>query len=189
MAVTRGTKKSNEETTEKKVAPKTTAKKAPAKKAAPKKPVVDKDTEVLVYNATTASVMYSARKGNGYIELDAFMDADYMTVEELMILKNTDRNVFKKGWLYIEDEDVIKYLGLEKEMENILLEDKIDILFESQPHEVLEIIPNLTQSTKDTVHSVLRDRYENGLINDIHLIKAFEKALNVDSVHSLLHTN
>lgn len=189
MAVTRGSKAKTEEVVEKKTVAKAATKKAPAKKAAPKKPVVDKDTEVLVYNATTSSIMYSARKGNGYLELDAFMDADYMTVEELMVLKNTDRNVFKKGWLYIEDEDVVKYLGLEKEMSSILLEDKIDLLFESQPQEILDTIPKLTDSTKDTVHSVLRDRFESGLISDIYLIKAFETALNIDPVHSLLHSN
>ncbi len=179
MAVKRTT--ATEETVENKVE-KTTE---PVTK---KRPQVSKDTEVLVYNATTSSFYYSAKKGNGYLELSNFMDSDWMTVEDLTVLKNTDRNVFKNGWLWIEEEDVVKYLGLEKEMTGILLEDKIDLLFESDPNEILETIPTLTDTTKEVVATVLRQRYANGEIADIHLIKAFEEALKIDKVHSVLNS-
>ena len=105
----------------KKTQTKTTARKAPVKKAAKKE--VDLQKQVPVVNMAQASLTYSAKKGNGYLQLDNYLDTDYMTIEDLQVMKNTARGVFEKGWLLIDDQEAVEFLGLEKLMDKILSPD------------------------------------------------------------------
>ncbi|WP_259677346.1 hypothetical protein [Staphylococcus aureus] len=99
------TEKSTQKTT------KPTEKKA-TRTAKPKRKEVDLSQSVLVINMTQGSLTYVAKKGTGYLELSEYLDSDYLTVEELKIMKSSARGMFDKGWLFVDDEDVVEFLEL-----------------------------------------------------------------------------
>ncbi|MDK1672908.1 hypothetical protein QOK74_08480 [Staphylococcus saprophyticus] len=172
------------ETTE----PTTQTKKATTKKTT-RKPVrkeIDLQQNVLVMNMTQGSLTYVAKKGTGYLELGEYLDSDYMTVEDLQIMKNAARGMFEKGWLFIDDEEVVEYLGLSKQMEKILLPEELEELFELHPDEVKTALDNLSASVKETVHLAMKKKYEQGELANAHVIRAIEESVNIDPSMSVL---
>lgn len=183
--------------TEEKKTTRTTAKKAPAKKAPAKKEVeqkqveekreIDKDTEVVVYNNTSGKLKYEARKGNGYLELERFMDSDVMTVEELQQMRNTNRAVLEDGWLFIDDEEVLEHLRLDKLKDTVKSPQFLeDLVVSNDPAKIAEVVEKLTTNSKATLYGILTEKYKDGGVSNIHIIKSVEEALGVSKEDSLL---
>ncbi|EPP4314961.1 hypothetical protein H2496_000989 [Staphylococcus pseudintermedius] len=87
----------NEEKPVKKTAAKSAAKKTTTTtRKRTTKPKLDLSQEVLVINMSQASFIYEARKGNGFLELDEYLDSDYMTIEDLQIMKTLTVVFLKK---------------------------------------------------------------------------------------------
>lgn len=163
------------ETQEKKSTAKPTAKKAPAK------PKIDNDTEVLVYNNTTGSLKYVARKGNGYLELAEFMDSDYMTFEELQQMRNSPhKRMLEDGWIYVDDEDVLDKLNLGK------LKDKVKspkflqkLIEEGNPKKIIETTEKLSADSKIVLYDIMKKAYHSGDFGNAHVIEEVETLLGV----------
>lgn len=163
------------ETQEKKSTAKSTAKKAPAK------PKIDNDTEVLVYNNTTGSLKYVARKGNGYLELAEFMDSDYMTFEELQQMRNSPhKRMLEDGWIYVDDEDVLDKLNLGK------LKDKVKspkflqkLIEEGNPKKIIETTEKLSADSKIVLYDIMKKAYHSGDFGNAHVIEEVETLLGV----------
>lgn len=174
------------EVKETKVATKKTPTKSTASK--PKRQVkkqIDLQQQVPVINMSQSSLHYSTKRGNGYLELDNYLDMDYMTVEDLQIMRNTARGMFTKGWLFIDDEEVVEFLGLKKEMENILTEDKIEEFFLLDPTVIEEELPKYSSGVQETIYQLLKVKFEAGEVNNLHTIRAIEKVLGIDSPLSI----
>lgn len=154
---------------------------------AEKKKEITLDTRVEVFNNTTGKLIYSAKKGNGYLHLDSFMDSDVMTVEELQVLKNTARKFLTNGWLYIDDEDVLEYLRLGSIKDSVknpqLLEDAVD---NGKTDEVLELFDKMGKSSKEVMYGIIKKRYEDKEFSNAHIIKEIEDKLGVANEDSLL---
>lgn len=163
------------ETQEKKSTAKPTAKKAPAK------PKIDNDTEVLVYNNTTGSLKYVARKGNGYLELAEFMDSDYMTFEELQQMRNSPhKRMLEDGWIYVDDEDVLDKLNLGK------LKDKVKspqflqkLIEEGNSKKIIETTEKLSADSKIVLYDIMKKAYHSGDFSNAHVIEEVETLLGV----------
>lgn len=151
------------------------------------RPKVDLKQEVVVINMQQGSLTYEASKGIGHLLLNTYLDSDYMTVEDLQIMKNTARGMFRKGWLYIDDEDVVKFLGLEKEMEAILLPEQLDELFNMEYSELKSKISSFSAAIKENIYRSMRIKFDNGELSNIHTIRAIEESLGVEPHSSLLH--
>lgn len=178
-------------------AKKSTAQKAPAKKQAPKKEVetevviqeeqveekreIDKDTEVVVYNNTNSEVYYEARKGTGFLELANFMDSDVMTVEELQQMRNGARKVLEDGWIFVDDEEVLEHLRLNKLKNAVKSPQFLEDLVESgDPAKIAEVVEKLTSNSKATLYGIVSKKYKDGELSNIHIIKTVEEALGID---------
>ncbi|MEJ7218473.1 hypothetical protein [Staphylococcus gallinarum] len=183
MAIKKATtkEKSIEPTT---TEPKTTTTKKPRK---PVKKEIDLKKSVLVMNMTQGSLTYIAKKGTGYLELGQYLDSDYLTVEELQIMKNSARGMFEKGWLFVDDESVVKHLGIQKQMDKILLPDELEELFEQPVEDVKEALETLSASVKETVHLAMKKKYEQGELANAHIIRAIEDSVNIDQSMSILN--
>lgn len=182
MAIpTKNTKTKNEveEVVEEKVETKSTPKKATPKRQAKKE--VDLKQQVLVINMSQGSLQYSTNKGNGYLELSNYLDTDYMSVEDLQIMRNTARGMFTKGWLYVDDEEVVEYLGIKKEMDNILTEDKMEEFFNLDASAIERELPKYSSGVQESLYQLLKVKFEQGEISDIFKIRAIEKVLGIDS--------
>lgn len=153
----------------------------------PKRKEVDLSQSVLVINMTQGSLTYVAKKGTGYLELSEYLDSDFLTVEELKIMKSSARGMFDKGWLFVDDEDVVEFLGIKKQMDAILLPDELDDLFELPADELRERLKSLSPSVKETVHLAMKKKYEDGELANAHVIRAIEESVNIDNNVSILN--
>ena len=131
---------------------------------------------------TQGSLTYVAKKGTGYLELSEYLDSDYLTVEELKIMKSSARGMFDKGWLFVDDEDVVEFLGIKKQMDAILLPDELDDLFELPADELRERLKSLSPSVKETVHLAMKKKYEDDELANAHVIRAIEESVNILSL-------
>ena len=162
-----------------------TARKASVKKAVKKD--VDLKTQVQVINMAQASLTYTAKKGNGFLQLDNYLDSDYMTIEDLQIMKNSARGVFEKGWLYVDDEEAVEYLGIKKFMDKILLPDELEGIFEMDPEELKHELTKFSASIKENIYQAMKIKYEIGELANAHTIRAIEESLNIDKTLSVLN--
>lgn len=169
----------------KKTQTKTTTRKAPVKKAAKKE--VDLQKQVPVVNMAQASLTYSAKKGNGYLQLDNYLDTDYMTIEDLQVMKNSARGVFEKGWLLIDDQEAVEFLGLQKLMDKILSPEELEGIFEMNPDNLKEELKGFSASIKENVYQAMKIKYADGELTNAHIIRAIEDSLNIDKSLSVLN--
>lgn len=163
------------ETQEKKSTAKSTVRKAPAK------PKIDNDTEVLVYNNTTGSLKYVARKGNGYLELAEFMDSDYMTFEELQQMRNSPhKRMLEDGWIYVDDEDVLDKLNLGKLKDKVKSPEFLQKLIEEgNPKKIIETTEKLSADSKIVLYDIMKKAYYSGDFGNAHVIEEVETLLGV----------
>lgn len=155
------------------------------KKVAPKQ--VDVSRRVEVINMSQASFYYSAKRGNGYLELGEYLDSDFMTIEDLQIMKNTAKGVFEKGWLFIDDEEAVEYLGLQRYMDKMILPDELDSIFNKSVDEIKTVMESISSSMKENIYLALKQKFQNGSISDVHVIRAIEDSLGVDKNLSILN--
>lgn len=178
----------NEEKPVKKTAAKSTAKKTTTTtRKRTTKPKLDLSQEVLVINMSQASFIYEARKGNGFLELDEYLDSDYMTIEDLQIMKNSNRGIFEKGWLFVDDEEAVKFLGIKKYMDKVLLPEQLNDLFELDTNVLKEELAKFSSSIKENIYQTMKLKYEAGELTNVHVIRAIEESLNVDQTLSVLN--
>lgn len=118
--------------TEKKETPK---KKATTKKAAPKKRVVvDRNTEVVFMNNTSGKFFYQCPKTHSVYKMTEYGDTDYITVDELLTMRNSSRKILNDLWILLIDvhsdevsvEDVWKYLGVDGLYKDVINPEDID---------------------------------------------------------------
>lgn len=178
-------KKETKEPAKKTQAKSTTTRKAPVKKAAKKE--IDLKAQVPVINMAQASLTYSAKKGNGYLQLDNYLDTDYMAIEDLQVMKNTSRGVFEKGWLFIDDEEAVEFLGLQKLMDKILSPDELEAIFETDPETLKSELQGFSASIKENVYQAMKIKFANGELTNAHTIRAIEESLNIDKSLSVLN--
>lgn len=148
----------------------------------PKKRKITGDTEVLVYNNTSGQLLYSAKKGNGYLEMDNPMDSDIMTVDELQQMRNGHRKMLEDGWIYVDDEDVLDYLRLGKVKDKVKSPDTLRTLVTSGNHKkIVEVVENLGASSKVMLYKIMEEEYKKGKLTNVHTIKEVEKMLKTNT--------
>lgn len=171
--------------TEEKKTTKTSAKATEKKentKKAPAKPKIDGSTEVLVYNNTSGRLVYSARKGNGFLELDQPMDSDYLTVDELQQMRNGHRRMLEDGWIYVDDEEVLDHLRLGKLKEKVKSPDTLrDLIQSGKAQKIIEVTEKLGTSSKTMLYNIMREEVKAGNFSNLHVIKEVEKILKPSS--------
>jgi len=113
--------------------------------AQPKKRIkIERDLEVKFMNNLDGGFNHVDDKTQSYYRLENYGDFDYITVDELMRMKNKYPKVLNEFWILltevedddIELEDVLKYLQLDKvystiippkTVEKLLLQDSIEV--------------------------------------------------------------
>lgn len=184
------TNKETESTVKTTTTKKTAPKKAPAKTTAPKqeKREITGDTKVTVYNNTHGGLTYEAKKGNGYLRFENFMDSDELTVDELQQMRNGHRRILEDGWIFVDDEEVLEHLRLDKVKESVKSPEVLtELLTSNNPTRIKEVAPKLSKSSQTTLHKQLRKLYEDGNVSNIHVINAVEESLGLSKEQSLMN--
>lgn len=82
---------------------------------------IDRDVEVVIVNFTSGTFFYKDPKTHNRYRMNNFGDEEYITIDELMTMKNRHRAYLENMWIVIVDvlddrytvEDVMSFLRLE----------------------------------------------------------------------------
>lgn len=139
---------------------------------------LDESLLVPVVSRVKGGLTYKSSRTHQIYRFDEFGDEQVMELSELRTMLSSQRSFLQRGWLEILDEEIVQYLNIEKFQTNIITDDDIEILFMSTPDEVKEVLNGATTNTKRVVFGFAREKYINGELTNIHLIKAIEDSLD-----------
>lgn len=156
----------------------------PVKKPTPRKRVaIDRNLQVLFMNNNEGGFFYRCPKTHNIYDMSEYGDVDYITIDELVTMRNTHRRILNELWILLIDidsdevsiEDVWEYLGLEHLYNDVVKPTEIDefILrsrddkFEANLNKMHEVL-----ATKVVERAVVL--YKQGKLNSIRKINAIK---------------
>ena len=147
-------------------------------KARKSKPKLSLTDMVYVINNTRGPLIYKSARNLGYqVEWSQYGDEEPMELSEVISMRNSQRRFFEKNWILIRDEEVLKYLGVEKMYEAMLGIGSVDDIFGMTPDEIKEKLQKAPQGLKDTISLKSKALIEAKQLNDLTVINAIEDVL------------
>lgn len=144
------------------------------------------DLIVTVKNNQTSPLLYRSNDDSTLLEWDEFGSEEYMTVRELVTMRNSQRRFFEDNWITLDDTDeytadeLYKFLRVDKMYSKILDIWQIEDLFHSKPSEVKAVISTLSKGMKQTIKDFAIKKYKSGALDSKQLIKALEESLMIE---------
>lgn len=139
------------------------------------------DDIILVKNNVMGPLNYESTRRDGFsISWDHFGDGENMPFSELQTMRNTQRRFFEEQWVYIEDADVIRALGVEKWYKNMLTSENFDTLFKMSPEEIISRVEIMSPSMKENVRHRALQLIRQGKLDSMKRIRALNKSLDCD---------
>lgn len=132
---------------------------------------------VEVQSCAYGKLIYLSKKTGYKIIWNNFGESEYLTVEELLSMRNGQRKFFENQWLIIAGEnadDVINFLQLEKYYKNISSLDDFDEIFNYSPDEISGILEKLSDGTKETVARRAYALVQSGELDSKKIIDVIE---------------
>lgn len=172
---------------------KTTTKKKSTKlppKAAAEKPVarkkitpVDRNDLVEVRSCVYGELNYVSYSTGNRITWQTFDDPNWITVADLMEMRNSQRAFFEKNWVVLVGDnakDVMQYLQIERYYKTISTIEDIDEIFNYPVEDVPAIIEKLSDSTKETLARRAYALINSGELDSKKMINTLEDVLGYD---------
>lgn len=141
------------------------------------------DLIVTVKNNQMSPLLYRSNDDSLLLEWDEFGSEEYMTIRELVTMKNSQRRFFEDNWIVLMDTDeytadeIYKFLRVDKMYAKVLDLWQIEDLFKSSPTEIKSVIKTLSSGMKDTIKDIAYKKYKSGALDSNSIIKAFEESL------------
>ncbi|HBN04396.1 MAG TPA: hypothetical protein DD434_01215, partial [Bacteroidales bacterium] len=92
-------------------------------------------------NNTSGNLFYRCPKTNSVFDLYEYGDTDYITVDQLLAMNNSNRKILKELWIILLDvitegveiEDVWTYLGVDNLYNDIIKPEDVDGFIKKSP--------------------------------------------------------
>ena len=148
----------------------------PAKKVLRVKDVDLKEL-VEVRSCVHGGLFYKSKEGF-IAEWSSFGDSVFMSVEELLKMRNQQVSFFEKNWIMITGDnsaDIVNFLQIEKYYKDIPGVDDIDKIFDYSPKKIISEISKLPASMKETIARRAYYLIQDKKIHDTLKIEAIEE--------------
>jgi hypothetical protein len=123
---------------------------------------IDGNTPVLVMNNTTGFVSFVNKRTQAEFLIEGYGNFEEMLVSDLINMRSSSPALLNQGYLIILDDDVIKYLRLEKVYENILKPEDIDEFFKQNDVKMREILEKSPRGMKELLFDKAKEMVEQG---------------------------
>ena len=152
-----------------------------------KRVVVDRNTEVVFMNNTSGNLFYRCPKTNSVFDLYEYGDTDYITVDQLLAMNNSNRKILKELWIILLDvitegveiEDVWTYLGVDNLYNDIIKPEDVDGFIKKSPENKFKNALNKMNkvlATKVIERAIVL--YKNGELNSVTKINILKEFTN-----------
>lgn len=181
-----------------KAAPKSAAAaKAPAEEApqvleAPKKEApkqaykvrkqLDLHTIVTVKNGFPGMLIYESSKTGEVFRWESLGDEQDMELQELKNARNASKAFYVNNWFRIDDPEILDYLGVAEYYKNALNLIDDETLRALKPEDIRSTVMKMSDGQKLALKYRVKQMIENGDIDSMKMITAFEEALGVELI-------
>lgn len=153
---------------------------SPAEKRTPKVQLTDM---VCVRSCFYGNLVYVSKKTGAMIEWQNFDAEQYMTVEELLYMRNSQPRFFKEPWIRIVGDNadaVFQFLSLERYNTSTLSYGCFADIFRMPVEDIEELVSGFGDSMKESFARYTRMNILDDELSDLKVIKAIERATGFD---------
>lgn len=140
---------------------------------------LDDHLEVRVANNINGVLVYKSPRTQQDWVFQSYGDEDIMELHELRTMKSNHPAFFRNGWIRILDEEVIKYLRLERFYDNVITPEELDELFDLSVEEIQEILDKANENAKSLIVGKAKEKYQHGELTNVHVIKLIEDKFKI----------
>lgn len=145
----------------------------------PKRVEVPLTDLVCVQSCFHGNLFYKSKRNGSIVEWQTFGEEQYMDVDELMYMRNTQPTFFKEQWIRLvgdNADDVFAFLHLDRYCKNNLKFDDFDDIFEMAPDTIKSVVKEFAPSLRDSFARRAMELIESEDLADLKTIKAIEAA-------------
>jgi hypothetical protein len=147
-----------------------------------KKPTLDKNELIPVMNITNGPLIYQSKKTGMEIKFEKYGDVEYLEVGELLTMRSGQRRFLDEPWIFIMDDEVTEYLGLDKLYKKLVNPSNIDQIFNFNVDHFTEVIKSSPRGYAQLLISRAKEKIKNGSLDSVAKIKALEERFNIELV-------
>lgn len=115
-----------------------------------------------------------------------------LTLEELVTMRNTQINFFKRNLIIIEGfqdpeynetysvEEILAYLQVTQYYTSSLCPSNLDDVFKMTPDKIEECVPRMSSGVKNSILVKANELIQSGEIDSIKMVRSLEKALGCE---------
>lgn len=149
---------------------------SPVEKRTPEVQLTDM---VCVRSCFYGNLVYVSKKTGAIVEWQNFDAEQYMTVEELLYMRNSQPRFFKEPWIRIVGDNadaVFKFLSLERYNSTVLSYNSFADIFRMPVEDIEELVSGFGDSMKESFARYARMNILDDELTDLKIIKAIEHA-------------
>ena len=138
---------------------------------------------VEVQSCYYGNLIYVSSKTNAKTKWSEFGVSEYMPVEEVMVMRNSQPAFFRNQWVRLvgdNAEDVMNFLQLQRYYPKATQFDDFEEIFDKTPAKIKEIVSEFTDSMKESFARYAHSLVQSGEIDSIKKIEAIEDATGFD---------
>lgn len=142
-------------------------------------PKVDLNELVEVESCFHGELYFESPKTGNKANWGYFGAVDYLTVEDLMSMRNTQPAFFRNNWIMLvgdNAQDVFDYLQLGRFYKNYRSVEDFAELFAMAPEDLAEAMAEMNKEAKENVARHAYSLMQDGELDSVRLIEVIEKA-------------
>jgi hypothetical protein len=133
-----------------------------------------------VRNMTPGKLIYKSMRNAGYmVEWDTYGDEQSIEISELKNMLASQRAFFERNWVWIDDPELLEFLGASRYYKNMLSPDAVDELFDLDADSMIAKIRTLTKDMQNTIRVIAGEKVSGGEIVSYPVVSALEKYFGV----------
>lgn len=133
-----------------------------------------------VRNMTPGKLIYKSMRNAGYmVEWDTYGDEQSIEISELKNMLASQRAFFERNWVWIDDPELLEFLGASRYYKNMLSPDAVDELFDLDADSMIDKIRTLTKDMQNTIRVIAVEKVNGGEITSYPVVTALEKYFGV----------
>lgn len=159
----------------------------PIERDAPKKTYkvrkqLDPHTIVTVKNGFPGMLIYESSKTGEMFRWESLGDEQDMELQELKNARNASKAFYVNNWFRIDDPEILDYLGVAEYYKNALNLIDDETLRTLKPEDIRSTVMKMSDGQKLALKYRVKQMIENGDIDSMKMITAFEEALGVELI-------
>lgn len=134
---------------------------------------------VCVQSCFYGDLIYVSKKSGDVIEWNEFGSEQYLSVQELLYMRNTQPAFFRNQWIrFIGDnaDEAFNFLHLERYCKNRIDFDDFNELFSLSEDEIEDVVSSYSASMKESIARFTIEQIENKTLDNLSTIRALQKA-------------